>query len=1543
MKACIGKRLAVVAATLAMALCAGTAWAQATTETFSSSTTWTAPPGVISLTVEAWGGGGGGGASTGNPAKGGGGAGGQYVKKVLTVTPGNAYAIVVGAGGNGGSSSAGGSGGDSTFGGTSAVAKGGGGGGLASSNNSGGTAGTGSTSGGVGDTIYAGGSGSAGSASGGNCNSGGAGGGGAGSSGAGGSASGNTAGTGTATGGGNGGAGSNSSSNGNPGSDYGGGGAGGCAESNTNRTGGAGGAGYVTLTYMPTGTAQLCDGFESGLSGYWTVTNVGGSSPYYGTAVIDTSVKHAGSQSMRMSRDWVRATSKVYDLSSGSGPITFWAGAGLDPSAPDYPEPGDDLQVEYLNSSSVWTTLTTVTGQNSSQPFTQYSVALPANAKHANFQLRFTQLLGSGNATNDYDQWHIDDVCLGTVQTLASTAAYRFDECNQYTGASGEVADSAGSYPGTPKGSLQNATPGQVLRYADFSNSTRYVDVPSGPSMTGDWSIGVWFKMPFADSSVHSSQYYVIASVSGGGDFLYLDRNSSGGSYRWGVYTSSGSTDGSFRFSTLSDGWHHMVLVGEGAATKLYIDGIYRDQVARKATGTFRYLGASADNAGTTSGQSFGSPLDEFEIYSYALAASSVSALYNNESAGKNADGSIRSSTCLTCFTDSFTGSNGSSPGTNWTTTNTSGSFGHPKIYNNRLRLTDATTNVATAAHLQRMFPGAGNKIIVEFDYFAYNGSGADGIVLALSDASVAPQAGAYGGSLGYAQQTGINGFAGGWLGVGIDEYGNFPNPTEGRSGGPGFVVDSVTIRGSGSGQTGYAYHANSGTLSPGIDQSGSTPAPGHRYRMTLDHSDGVHAYVKVERDISGTGSSYTTIIPQYDAKVQSGQAAVPTNWMLSYTGSTGGSTNIHEIDNLSVCTTQPILTSGPNHIRIEHGGSGVTCSPTTLTIKACADASCSTLYTGGVTGTLTATGTPTVNWVGGSGFTIGSSGSVTKGVQVTTAGTVAWDTTGNSPAPSAGTSCYVGATSSCSFTSALAGFLFDVPDHYADTTQSVAIKAVKQADNSLSCTPAFASTSKSVSFGCSYSDPTSGSSPVIVGGTSLSCGTAGNVSLNFDATGTATTTVRYADVGKMGLTAAYSGTSGSEAGLSMTGTDTFIAAPASFAVVPSGTYVAGSPFTVTVTAKNASGNTTPNFGKESTTENVSLGHTLTGPAGGYDPAFSGTTVLADATFASGNGVAANGNVIWGEVGDIAVTATLASGSYLGSGLSATGSGAAGAFKPAYFDTAVTPGTSGSFTYSGQPFSVTVTAKNASGTTTKNYAGAYAKAVTLTDANSATNNSGTLGSFANATIPSTSFVSYASNPSTAGTATVSTVAYTFANKTTAPLEGANALKLRATDTAGVTSSGHTEGTTPIRSGRVVLSNAHGSEKLGLTMPVQVQYWTGSAWATNTLDTGAAATSLAGLVVTSATPCATPTVGALGSGKGSLTFAAPGAKCSVYVCALLADDADNDVTACRAGASALPWLQGSWDGDGNYNDNPWASATFGVYQGRAPVIYRRERY
>jgi hypothetical protein len=67
--------------------------------TYNAGSTYVVPPGVTSLTIEAWGAGGGGGSGTG--ARGGGGGGG-YTKGVVAVTAGSSYTVTVGTGGTAG-------------------------------------------------------------------------------------------------------------------------------------------------------------------------------------------------------------------------------------------------------------------------------------------------------------------------------------------------------------------------------------------------------------------------------------------------------------------------------------------------------------------------------------------------------------------------------------------------------------------------------------------------------------------------------------------------------------------------------------------------------------------------------------------------------------------------------------------------------------------------------------------------------------------------------------------------------------------------------------------------------------------------------------------------------------------------------------------------------------------------------------------------------------------------------------------------------------------------------------------------------------------------------------------------------------------------------------------------------------------------------------------------------------------------------------------------------------------------------------------------
>ncbi len=88
-----------------------------------------------------------------------------------------------------------------------------------------------------------------------------------------------------------------------------------------------------------------------------------------------------------------------------------------------------------------------------------------------------------------------------------------------------------------------------------------------------------------------------------------------------------------------------------------------------------------------------------------------------------------------------------------------------------------------------------------------FNGTGADGITFFLSNGTLPPTVGAFGGSLGYScsnNKTPADGVDHGYLAVGIDEYGNFANPDDNTHTGPGglpgsnFRANRISIRGSG-------------------------------------------------------------------------------------------------------------------------------------------------------------------------------------------------------------------------------------------------------------------------------------------------------------------------------------------------------------------------------------------------------------------------------------------------------------------------------------------------------------------------------------------------------------------------------------------------------------------------------------------------------------------------------------------------------------------------------------------------------------------------
>jgi len=242
------------------------------------------------------------------------------------------------------------------------------------------------------------------------------------------------------------------------------------------------------------------------------------------------------------------------------------------------------------------------------------------------------------------------------------------------------------------------------------------------------------------------------------------------------------------------------------------------------------------------------------------------------------------------------------------------------------LRMTGAVNNEAAFAFDNTAVP-FGYGIDVTFHYSTWGGTGADGFGFVLFDGSTTPtSAGGYGGSLGYAQRSGVDGLAGGILGIGFDEFGNFANPTEGRQGGIGFVPDTITIRGPGdgtanakaaNGSVNYAYLTSTGAL-PSADLvtggQGSVRPTGVAAQRTAeiiaDTSQIPSGHLPIQVYLT-VGNGTRTLVAQYDAYQQVLQyygndpAKIPSSIKFGFTGSTGSENNNHEIQGLQVVSVQ--------------------------------------------------------------------------------------------------------------------------------------------------------------------------------------------------------------------------------------------------------------------------------------------------------------------------------------------------------------------------------------------------------------------------------------------------------------------------------------------------------------------------------------------------------------------------------------------------------------------------------------------------------------
>ncbi|MDT8990216.1 LamG-like jellyroll fold domain-containing protein [Curvibacter sp. APW13] len=670
------------------------------------------------------------------------------------------------------------------------------------------------------------------------------------------------------------------------------------------------------------------------------------------------------------------------------------------------------------------------------------------------------------------------------------------------------------------------------------------------------------------------------------------------------------------------------------------------------------------------------------------------------------------------------------------------------------------------------------------------------------------------------------------------------------------------------------------------------------------------------------------------------------------------------------------------DHIQIEHDGAASTCTPESVTLKACLNAACTSLYSGAVTVRLTPSG-----WTSGDTFTF-SGGTTTRTLSQSSAGTVVLGVGSVSPTPDASASCYNSSTNtnSCSLTYTSASCAFDAVEVGANPKTNLYTKLAGTAFSVdiVAVNGTSVDTTSSAALTVDLVDTTSSACPTGTGLTSTQ-----SVTL---ASGRKSASFTYAGAAKNVRVRMQQGS-----GTPACSTDNFAIRPTAFTVSSSnanadstganGTAApkikAGAAFTLTADTGTVGYGGTPTL--DTTKASAHSGAEQTGTLAG--------SFTAAAASASGNG--ASGTAFtYSEVGyfrlaadgvvDSTFTAvdsaasdciagsssnTLSGGKY-GCNIGSTQSSYFGRFIPDHFITSVTAGC-GAFTYAGQPLGLTVTAQNAANATTQNYSGStWAKSVTVSDSGSGptaiacVSGSSCTGApvWTNATLLASTFSKGVATPAASAspayayqnTAVGATSSYAMAAPYT--------LGVRALDTDAVTSSGFSEGSTVIRSGRVRMRNAYGSERLstGLSVPVAFEYYDAPAvatagWRTGTdtcttvassqfafvypVDTknGLAACRTAGGSV-GAKP--TPNLGLVqpvGNVTGwvdvtlNLGSAAAGSTCTT----------SNAATGYSASAATagVPWLQYPWGGAAN--TNPSARATFGVY--KSPLIYRRENY
>jgi hypothetical protein len=240
------------------------------------------------------------------------------------------------------------------------------------------------------------------------------------------------------------------------------------------------------------------------------------------------------------------------------------------------------------------------------------------------------------------------------------------------------------------------------------------------------------------------------------------------------------------------------------------------------------------------------------------------------------------------------------------------------------LRFTGTSEQTASAVVYATSIPTT-QGLNITFQQYQYGGyglggpgnpGGADGISFFLAAAPPTPATlGQQGGALGYATDGSSHGLPGGWLGIGLDAFGNFANPGFNHASCPtpawatGGLPDEITVRGPGNGTDGYCLLSSSVELGQddpigpsGVSLRAGTRAESKRavqviidpitntYTVNIDTAGGTNFV------LATTGPLPTSY---YDPETGNLVNGLPPRITFGFGASTGSATDIHEINSL--------------------------------------------------------------------------------------------------------------------------------------------------------------------------------------------------------------------------------------------------------------------------------------------------------------------------------------------------------------------------------------------------------------------------------------------------------------------------------------------------------------------------------------------------------------------------------------------------------------------------------------------------------------------